>query len=294
MARIRTVKPEFFRHEGLQDLERDNPGQYVMLTFIGLWSLCDKAGRFEWRPRTIKLDILPFIEFEMEKTLALLECFSYVRRYEIDGKQYGEVPSFSDHQRITGKEAQDGTKYPEPIDYIEINNGEATGKQQGSTREATGSPGREGKGREEEKEGKGKDLVKSSPPIHPPIMAKAGAAKTAMTWNAYATEYQEVYGAEPVRNAKVNGQLANVIDRIGAIDAPSVAAWFIHHRKRWYVEKGHSVECLQKDCEQLRTEWATGRRSTSTAAMQADRTQTTGSVFAELLAEQQESKLEAR
>jgi len=294
MARIRTVKPEFFRHEGLQDLERDNPGQYVMLTFIGLWSLCDKAGRFEWRPRTIKLDILPFIEFEMEKTLALLECFSYVRRYEIDGKQYGEVPSFSDHQRITGKEAQDGTKYPEPIDYIEINNGESTGKQQGSTREATGSPGREGKGREREKEGKGMDLVKSSPPIHPPIMAKAGAAKTAMTWNAYATEYQEVYGAEPVRNAKVNGQLANVIDRIGAIDAPSVAAWFIHHRKRWYVEKGHSVECLQKDCEQLRTEWATGRRSTSTAAMQADRTQTTGSVFAELLAEQQESKLEAR
>jgi len=83
----------------------------------------------------------------------------------------------------------------------------------------------------------------------------------------------------------VNGQLANIVDRIGAEDAPAVAAWFVQHRKRWYVEKGHSVECLQKDCEQLRTEWATGRRSTSTAAIQADRTQTTADVFGELYAE---------
>ena len=119
MARIRTVKPDFFRHEGLQDLERDNPGQHVMLTFAGLWTLCDKSGRFEWKPRTIKLDVLPFLDFDMGTTLALLERFSYVRRYIADGKTYGVIPSFEEHQRINGKEAQEPAKHPEPVEFIE-------------------------------------------------------------------------------------------------------------------------------------------------------------------------------
>lgn len=157
MARIRTIKPDFFRHEGLQDLERDHPGNYVMLAFAGLWTLCDKAGRFEWKPRTIKLDVLPFLDFDMGTTLTLLERFSYVRRYEVDGKLYGVIPSFEEHQRINGKEAQEPAKHPEPVEFLEPevegSNGEATGKQSRSQE----GKGREGKrkGREEEGEGNG-------------------------------------------------------------------------------------------------------------------------------------------
>ena len=73
MARIRSVKPEFFRHEGLQDLEVAHPGKYPMLVFEGLWCHCDSKGRFEWRPRQLKLDILPFLPFDMTATLAILE-----------------------------------------------------------------------------------------------------------------------------------------------------------------------------------------------------------------------------
>lgn len=284
MARIRTIKPDFFRHEGLQDLERDNPGSHVMLTFAGLWTLCDKAGRFEWKPRTIKLDVLPFLDFDMGKTLALLERFTYVRRYEVDGKTYGVIPSFEEHQRISGKEAQEPPKYPEPVEFItpdeEGSSGEATGKQLRS---------QEGKGREREKEGekegKGNGSLATTAAPPRPLPVERATSKTEPIWRAYSDAYRQAYGADPVRNAKVNGQLANIVDRIGAEDAPAVAAWFVQHRKRWYVEKGHSVECLQKDCEQLRTEWATGRRSTSTAAIQADRTQTTADVFGELYAE---------
>lgn len=283
MARIRTIKPDFFRHEGLQDLERDNPSSYVMLTFAGLWTLCDRAGRFEWKPRTIKLDVLPFLEFDMGKTLALLERFTYVRRYEVDGKVYGVIPSFEEHQRISGKEAQEPPKYPEPVEFLDAftegSNGEATGKQLRS---------QEGKGREEEREGKRNGSV-ATPAAPPRPAAERPPSKTDPVWRAYSAAYLRAYGAEPVRNAKVNGQLANVVDRIGADDAPCVAAWFVQHRKRWYVEKGHSVECLQKDCEQLRTEWATGRRSTSTAALQADRTQQTGDIAAKLIAEAEAS-----
>lgn len=141
MPRIRTVKPDFFRHEGLQDLEQANPGKYPMLVFAGLWGHCDKAGTFEWRPRQLKLDILPFLDFDMAATLKLLADNGFVEHYEVDGKHYGHVPTFLEHQRISGKEAQEKEKFPKPTETQTGSNGEATGKQ----------PRRqEGKGREEE------------------------------------------------------------------------------------------------------------------------------------------------
>ena len=127
MARIRTIKPSFFRHGGLQDIEEANPGKHCMLVFAGLWGHCDRTGVFECDPRQLKLDILPFLTFDMEETISLLESHGFLRRYEVNGKQYAVIPSFSDHQRVSGKEAQEPLRHPR----------EADGKQQGSTREET-------------------------------------------------------------------------------------------------------------------------------------------------------------
>ncbi len=162
MARIRTIKPEFFRHEGLQDLESDNPGKCVMLVFAGLWGHCDKAGRFEWKPRMLKLDILPFLDFDMAETLDILWRLRFLLRYEFDGREYGEIASFEKHQRIGGKELQEPAKHPEPTEYKPLPNGEAMGKQSGSNGEATGIAGREGKGIGREEEGKGTDICRAA------------------------------------------------------------------------------------------------------------------------------------
>lgn len=144
MARIRTIKPEFFRHGELQDLETANPGKHPMLVFAGLWCHCDKNGRFALDPRQLKLDILPFMNFDMAETIALLEGAGFIRRYEADGKSYGAVPTFSQHQRISGKESENTGKHPAP-------SWEATGKHQGSTREATRKqPGAQEREEEEE------------------------------------------------------------------------------------------------------------------------------------------------
>lgn len=114
MGRIRTVKPDLLRHEGLQDMEKAYPEARPMLVFIGLFTVCDRMGRFEWRPRHLHLDILPFLDFSMESTLALLEQADYLRRYTVDGKNYGFIPTWKKHQRITGKEATDPPRYPAP------------------------------------------------------------------------------------------------------------------------------------------------------------------------------------
>lgn len=107
---------------------------------------------------------------------------------------------------------------------------------------------------------------------------------TVPTWEAYAEAYEARYGLPPVRNATVNGQLANVVKRLGA-EAPAVARFYVGHNAHGYVKGMHQVGLLLHDAEKLRTEWATNRRVTDTQARQADRRQSTGDVVAELIAE---------
>jgi len=105
------------------------------------------------------------------------------------------------------------------------------------------------------------------------------------TWDSYSAAYYDRYGVEPVRNAKVNGQLAAFVGRVGASEAPAVARFFVGHQAAFYVRGMHAVDALLKDAEKLRTEWATGRTVTQTQAQPADRTAATCSAIATLLAE---------
>ena len=108
---------------------------------------------------------------------------------------------------------------------------------------------------------------------------------TGATWAAYADAYERRYGVEPLRNAKVNGQLAQFLGRIPHDEAPGVAEFYVGHQQAFYVAKGHAVDYLLRDAEKLRTEWMTRRQITSTQAAQADRTQTNLNAFGPLLAE---------
>ncbi len=67
MARIRTIKPEFFLHDELFELEKET-GLPVRLAFIGLWTQCDREGRFKWRPLRLKAAILPSMKLYVTRT----------------------------------------------------------------------------------------------------------------------------------------------------------------------------------------------------------------------------------
>lgn len=112
--RIRQAKPQFLRHIELQKLEVAHVELRPMLVFQGLWMAADNAGRFEWTPEHLKLDILPFVPFEISETLELLRSKGFIEKYEVGGKFYGLVTTFSEHQRLSGKEAKMPAKYPSP------------------------------------------------------------------------------------------------------------------------------------------------------------------------------------
>lgn len=105
MARIRTIKPEFFLHDELFELEKET-GLPVRLTFIGLWTQCDREGRFKWRPLRLKAAILPYDEVDMSRVLHALNTRGFLVKYANNTGEYGVIPSFKNHQVINNKESK--------------------------------------------------------------------------------------------------------------------------------------------------------------------------------------------
>lgn len=111
MPRIRTIKPEFYRHHDLFLAEKES-GLPIRVSFSGLWLCSDKEGRFKWKPLELKLDILPYDELDFNKVLDCLVDKGFIIKYEVSGKNYGFIPTFKEHQRITGTEKQYESKIP--------------------------------------------------------------------------------------------------------------------------------------------------------------------------------------
>ena len=130
MARIRTVKPEFFKHYDLFKAEEES-GLPLRVAFSGLWGCADKEGRFKWQPAQLKLDVLPYDKVDFEAVLTVLEQHGFIVKYSVDNKWFGCIPTLSEHQRFSGKEAQYESKLPPPPKKQSGSNGEADGKQMG-------------------------------------------------------------------------------------------------------------------------------------------------------------------
>lgn len=111
MARIRTIKPEFFRHEGLYEAEKAS-GFPLRVAFAGLWTVADREGRFRWSPRALKLDCLPYDEVDFSRVLDALATRGFIVKYTIDGTDYGFIPSFTQHQVINNREVQSNLPPP--------------------------------------------------------------------------------------------------------------------------------------------------------------------------------------
>lgn len=152
MSRIRNVKPEFYSHEELQDMETEHPELHPMLVFSGLWTQCEWSGVFSWSVRKLKISILPFLEFDMGKSLEYLAEHGFIKKFSRNGKDYGYVYNFTRYQAISGHEKTMELKYPVPSEE-ELNRNntcivpdqshDSHGTKQGQNRDKTGTiPGR--------------------------------------------------------------------------------------------------------------------------------------------------------
>jgi len=109
--RIRTIKPEFFLHEGLFEAERtfELP---LRIAFAGLWCAADREGRFKWEPRRLGVQVLPYDAVDFSRVLNALVTRGFIRKYTSGTSEYGVIPSFTAHQVINNRERE--SELPEP------------------------------------------------------------------------------------------------------------------------------------------------------------------------------------
>lgn len=105
MARIRTIKPEFFTSEDIVELE-----PMARLLYIALWCESDKEGRMTWKPKTFKMRYFPADSCDIESLCSSLVDRGLVVLY---GDNLAYIPSFKDHQHINPREKE--SVLPSPI-----------------------------------------------------------------------------------------------------------------------------------------------------------------------------------
>lgn len=97
MARIRTIKPEFFTSEDIVSLS-----PLARLLYIAVWCEADKEGRLPWKPMTFKLRYFPGDNCDIHALCNELVESGLVKLY---GSGLAFVPQFSKHQHVNPRES---------------------------------------------------------------------------------------------------------------------------------------------------------------------------------------------
>lgn len=98
MARIRTIKPEFFTSLTIADLPLS-----ARLTFIGLWTHVDDDGRCVDEPRLVRAAVWPLDDrtaADVDADIRALHDASLILRYQHAGRRYMAIANWTEHQRI--------------------------------------------------------------------------------------------------------------------------------------------------------------------------------------------------
>jgi len=107
MARIRTIKPEFFTSEDIVELSA-----YARLLYIALWCEADREGRLSWKPRTFKIRYFPADEIVIDDLCEEILARGLVVQY---GDGLACIPTFLEHQHVNPRES--ASTLPDPNDH---------------------------------------------------------------------------------------------------------------------------------------------------------------------------------
>ncbi|ENW00178.1 hypothetical protein F938_00822 [Acinetobacter bereziniae LMG 1003 = CIP 70.12] len=108
MARARNIKPSFFTNDELSELD-----PLARLLFIGMWTVADHKGCFEYKPKRLKVQLLPYDECNIEELTINLEKSGFIAIYSVQGQQYIKVINFEKHQNPHKNEREKGSELPD-------------------------------------------------------------------------------------------------------------------------------------------------------------------------------------
>ena len=111
MARARNIKPVFFANDLLAEVP-----PMGRLLFAGLWTIADRLGRLEDRPKKIKAQVLPYDEANVDALLTSLSDRGFILRYTVAGEGFIQVVNWARHQQPHVKEGASTIPAPDESD----------------------------------------------------------------------------------------------------------------------------------------------------------------------------------
>lgn len=109
----RKIHPGFFLNEALADLPAS-----TRLLFIGLWTLADREGRLQDRPRRIAAQIFPYESYHDETSvdtmLTSLDTNGFILRYMVNNQPFIQITNFIRYQQPHQRESPSKIPAPEP------------------------------------------------------------------------------------------------------------------------------------------------------------------------------------
>jgi len=135
MARIRTIKPEFFTSEDIVALS-----PFARLLYIALWCEADREGRLFWKPKTFKIRYFPADDLDINALCEEILASGVVELYD-DGLAH--IPMFLKHQHINPRESK--SELPEPVKKKARVSDASTTRESRDSDVQVGREGKEGK-----------------------------------------------------------------------------------------------------------------------------------------------------
>lgn len=146
MARIRTIKPDFWTDEKVVELPFE-----TRLFYIGSWNFADDNGNLQRSSKKLKMQIFPADLIDCEPLIQSLIDQGMFTEYCVNGEVFLHIKAFRHHQ-VINRPSKTGMPTPEmatsPVPLTESSLTE-------------GKEGKEGKG----KEGRGKEQAQSVNPV---------------------------------------------------------------------------------------------------------------------------------
>ncbi|MBR0936677.1 hypothetical protein [Bradyrhizobium jicamae] len=109
MARIRTIKPEFWTSAQVMECS-----PLARLLFIGMWNFADDAGRMANSPKTLKAQVFPSDRIEPEDVAGMIGELSsngLILTYDAAAKSFIQITGWH-HQKIDKPKE---SKIPPPV-----------------------------------------------------------------------------------------------------------------------------------------------------------------------------------
>lgn len=183
VARIRTIKPEFWDSPGVETLDF----QWRLL-FVAMWNWADDSGRGKAEARELMGFAFPRDEDmtvgEFRRGLGEVRRVFGVVFYKVDGRSFYFIPSWVKHQKIDKRSAprwpgpEEGQEYDpatnQPVDQQESESRRDSAETPPRTRReegaGTGEQGNRGTGEEGNEEADASSSSETAPPTRPEIV----------------------------------------------------------------------------------------------------------------------------